>query len=200
MSNYRPITDVWILARAKLKGGRKFYGSYLGGFPERARVLLGVRLNEPILHVCGGMAKHYPYARGFGKRDQTLDIDPKTKPDFLQDARDKFPQYLKEDFTKPPVVKYDKEEARFKAYLIDPPYSEDDADRYACGSEVYPKPNLLVKNAINALPIGGRVGIIHYMWPAGPKNSKEVAAIAVGCGRNNRARWFIVYEKITVKY
>ena len=39
--SYRPITDFWFLARAKLKGGKKYYGAYLGGFPERARVLLG---------------------------------------------------------------------------------------------------------------------------------------------------------------
>ena len=188
MSNYRPITDVWLLARAKLKGGRKFYGSYLGGFPERARALLGVRLNEPILHVCGGMAKYYPYKRGFGIHDQTLDVDPKTRPNFLQDARKPFPKYHTNGC-----------DNRFKAYLIDPPYSEEDAEKYPCGCKVYPKPNLLVKNAINALPVGGRVGIIHYMWPAGPKNSKEIAAIAVGTGRNGRARWYIVYEKITVK-
>jgi hypothetical protein len=46
MSNYRPITDTWILERAKLKGGQKYYGAYLGGFPERARALLGVTINQ----------------------------------------------------------------------------------------------------------------------------------------------------------
>ena len=43
--SYRPIADLWILARAKLKpnpdGTKRFsYGAYLGGFPERARALL----------------------------------------------------------------------------------------------------------------------------------------------------------------
>jgi len=28
--SYRPITDMWFLARAKLKDGRKYYGAYLG--------------------------------------------------------------------------------------------------------------------------------------------------------------------------
>ena len=56
---------MWFLARAKLKGGEKYYGSYLGGFVERARALLGCKINEPVLHVCGGMAKLYPYKRGF---------------------------------------------------------------------------------------------------------------------------------------
>lgn len=70
--SYRPITDVWFLARAKLKGGKKYYGAYLGGFPERARALLGCRLNDPVLHVCGGCARDYPYRRGFGPNDRTL--------------------------------------------------------------------------------------------------------------------------------
>ena len=32
--SYRPITDVWLLARAKLTGGHKLYGAFLGGFGE----------------------------------------------------------------------------------------------------------------------------------------------------------------------
>ena len=35
--SYRPITDFWFLARAKLKGGKKYYGAYLGGFNNRIR-------------------------------------------------------------------------------------------------------------------------------------------------------------------
>lgn len=174
--SYRPITDVWFLARAKLKGGHKYYGAYLGGFPERARALLGATLDEPVLHVCGGMAKHYPYKRGFGANDQTLDLDPETNPDFLQDAREPLPK-------------------GFKAILMDPPYSEADAEFYRVGAKAYPKPNLLVKNAIDALEPGQRVGIIHYILPSPPKGSHFVAATAVMCGFNNRVRVFSVFEK-----
>ena len=53
--SYRPITDFWLLTRARLKGGEKYYGAYLGGFPDRARILIGASLHEPVLHVCGGM-------------------------------------------------------------------------------------------------------------------------------------------------
>ena len=52
---YRPITDIWFLARAKLKDGKKYYGAYLGGFPERARTLIGASRNDNVLHVCGGI-------------------------------------------------------------------------------------------------------------------------------------------------
>jgi len=177
MMGYRPITDVWFLARAKLKGGRKYYGAYLGGFPERARALLGVNINDPVLHVCGGMAKHYPYRGGFGPNDKTLDLDPLVEPDYLQDARHKYPE-------------------GFAAILADPPYSEQEAENYNTGAANYPKPNEIVKRAFEVLPVGGRVGIIHYILPACPKNGKLVATVATLCGFNNRVRVYSVFEKV----
>lgn len=174
--SYRPITDTWILARAKLKGGRKYYGAYLGGFPERARALLGVSIYQPVLHVCGGMAKHYPYRGGFGPNDQTLDLDPATEPDILADARDPLPQ-------------------GFSAMLLDPPYSLEDASKYAVGAENYPKPNALIANALKALRPGQRAGIIHYVLPKAPPDSRFVAMVGVVCGFNNRIRAFSVFER-----
>lgn len=173
---YRPITDIWFLARAKLKGGVKYYGAYLGGFPERARALLGVTINDPVLHVCGGMARLYPYRGGFGPNDKTLDLNPDTQPDYTADARDPFP-------------------VGFKAFLMDPPYSAEDAAHYRPGSDAYPKPNTLIKNALQALTVGGRVGLIHYQLPGKPKNAKFIAAIGVMCGFNNRIRVYSVFEK-----
>ncbi len=174
--SYRPITDVWFLARAKLRGGVKYYGAYLGGFPERARALLGVTIDDPVLHVCGGMARLYPYAGGFGMNDKTLDLDPNTEPDYPQDARDAFP-------------------SGFKAFLMDPPYSPEDSIHYTPGLSAYPKPNVLIGNALEALPVGGRVGLIHYQLPANPKNAKFVAAVGILCGFNNRIRVYSVFEK-----
>lgn len=182
--NYRPITDMWILARAKLRGGQKYYGAYLGGFPERARALLGCTINEPVLHVCGGMSKLYPYRRGFGLNDMTLDLDPNTQPDFLRDARDPLPE-CPHGFTS----------GLWSGVLIDPPYSEQDAAHYVPGSEKYPKPNALIQRAFEVLPMGGRVGIIHYILPSPPKNSVFVAAVGVLCGFNNRIRIYSVFEK-----
>jgi hypothetical protein len=196
--SYRPITDRWILARAKLKphsegSKRIYYGAYLGGFPERARVLLGATLIEPVLHVCGGMAKFYPYARGFGINDKTMDLNPECEPDFLRDCRDKIwpaqtsgTSGMAGDFG-----------ASWRAILIDPPYGEDHAAKYPPGAEKYPNPNELVRTAINHVPIGCKVGIIHFVWPACPQNAIEVASISVTCGRNNRERAFVVYERIT---
>lgn len=176
---------MWILARAKLKGGEKYYGAYLGGFPERARALLGCTISDPVLHVCGGKASLYPYKRGFGPHDQTLDLDQSLLPDFLQDARSPFPQY-------PKSLSHG---AYWGGILIDPPYSEVDAAHYAPGSDKYPKPNQLIKNAFDALPVGRRVGIIHYILPSPPKNSVFVACVGVICGFNNRIRIYSVFEK-----
>lgn len=178
--SYRPITDIWFLARAKLKGGKKYYGAYLGGFPERARALLGCNINDPVLHVCGGMAKLYPYKRGFGPNDKTLDLDPDCEPDFLRDARDPLPL---------------NGNAVWAGILIDPPYSELDAAKYKPGVAAYPKPNLLVKNALDVLPPGGRVGIIHYILPSPPPGTIFVAQVGVLCGFNNRIRSYAVFEK-----
>jgi hypothetical protein len=172
--NYRPITDMWLLARAKLKNDKKYYGAYLGGFPERARALLGATINEPVLHVCGGMARHYPYKAGFGPNDKTLDIDPLVEPDYTQDALLPLP-------------------SGFKAILIDPPYSEEDSKNYTYSN--YPKPNELLKNAINSVGDGCRVGIIHYILPMPPKNAKFIACIGIICGFNNRIRCYSVFER-----
>ena len=168
---------MWFLARAKLKGGSKYYGAYLGGFPERARALLGVNVNDPVLHVCGGQAKLYPYKGGFGPNDKTLDLEPSCNPDYLQDARDAFPH-------------------GFKAILCDPPYSPEDANHYNVGASVYPSPNILLNNALDALEIGQRCGIIHYQLPQPGKRAKFVACVGIVCGFNNRIRCYCVFEKL----
>lgn len=214
--SYRPITDTWIMARAKLKHGEKYYGAYLGGFPERARALLGVTLADPVLHVCSGKAQHYPYARGFGPNDKTLDLDPTNKPDFVHDARQPLPLRKAgfrtirnakakvdcEDCYAPSgrvCVKHSTEDYMepWPAILADPPYTEEDAAFYKPGSESFPKPNLLLKNCIDAVRVGGRVGMIGYIWPSPPKNALSVAAIGVLCGFNNRIRIYAVYERIS---
>lgn len=173
---YRPITDIWILARPKLTDGQKYYGSYLGGFPERARALLGVSINDPVLHVCGGRARNYPYKGGFGPQDKTLDLNAEVQPDYLQDASDRLPR-------------------GFRAYLMDPPYSEKDAEEYPPGAKRYPAPGRLVANAIEALQVGRRVGIIHYLLPRPPANAKFVACVGVVCGFGNRMRTYSVFER-----
>ena len=189
--SYRPITDFWILARAKLKGGETYYGAYPGGFPERARALLGVSINDPVLHVCGGKARLYPYKGGVGPHDKTLDLDPQLAPDFLQDAREPFPLNH---------CSFGKIDIPWPAILIDPPYTEGDSEKYAPGKEVFPSANLLLKNGLLAVRPGGRVGILHYLIPQPPPESigfttKFVGVVAVMVGFNNRIRAYSVFER-----
>ena len=149
----------------------------MGGFPERARVLLGVSINDPILHICGGKARFYPYAGGFGPNDKTLDLDPAVEPDYLQDARHPYPK-------------------GFKAILADPPYSPEDAQHYPPGAVCYPSPNLILNHALDALDKGQRCGIIHYSIPQPGKRAKFVACVGVVSGFNNRIRCYSVFEKL----
>lgn len=183
--SYRPITDVWILARPKVK----FYGAYPSGFLSRARALLGVGPDDPVLHICGGRVRDYPYA-GFGPEDKTLDLDPALKPDFEMDARDPFPlQRSNNDL-------YKTREGTWAAVLADPPYTDADANQYEPKAAKRPTANQILRNGLAVIDVGGRIGILDYIWPMPPKNAKEVAIISVVCGRNNRARIYSVFERI----
>jgi len=172
--SYRPLTDVWLLARSKVK----YYGAYPSGFLHRARALLGVGPFSSVLHVCAGKVREYPY-RGFGVNDYTLDLDPACEPNYLQDAREPFP------------------DGPWDAVLIDRPYTEEDANRYIPGARVLPAANLLVKHGINAVSIGGKVGILDYLVPHPPKNAGFVALVGVSTGYNNRIRAFSVFERLS---
>ena len=170
--NYRPITDVWILARSKVK----FYGAYPSGFLARARALLGVGPNDAVLHVCSGRVRDYPFA-GVGPNDKTLDLDPILKPDYLQDACQPLPK-------------------GFAAILADPPYTLEDAKHYALSPLWLPSPNALLRNMLESVELGSRVGMLHYVIPRPPKDmARFVAVVGVIVGFGNRGRFYSVFEK-----
>lgn len=170
------VTHIWCV-RAKLKGGRKRYGSYPAGTLEKFRLLMGVHITDPVLHVCGGLSRLYPYDRGFGPNDKTLDLDPSVEPDFLQDAREPYPK-------------------GFKAIIADPDYSTADADHRPMGADTLPTPREILKLGLDALKPGQRVGILHVVQPRPPKDAALfVAKITVSLGFDNRERVFTVYEK-----
>lgn len=172
--SYRPICDMWLLARPKVK----YYGAYPNGFLQRARVLIGCSYTDRLLHVCSGMVKKYPH-HGFGRNDKTLDVDDSLVPDIIMDIENT--QIPKWDW--------------IDGILADPPYTQEDANNYRFKS--LPNPNKLLKNCVNALPIGKKVGILHYICPSCPKNAKFLACIGVLVGFNNRLRCFSVYERIS---
>ena len=187
--SYRPITDVWILARPKVK----YYGAYPNGFLERARALLGVTPFDPVLHVCGGMARSYPAKpRGFGPNDKTLDMDAALSPDYLQAATDALPccHFYPECFCVHSL------RVGWPALIADPPYTEADADHYAPGRDVFPSANKILRNMLDVVRPGGRVGMLHYVLPQPPRvGVRFVACVGVIVGFNNRMRVFSVFEK-----
>lgn len=181
MTSYRPICDVWLLARPKVK----YPGAYPSGFLMRARALLGVGPDDPVLHVCAGKVRDGLYTSlEWGLNDATMDLDPELKPDYLHDAREL-------PYPKCP----DRADGLWAAVLADPPYTDEDADRYRPGRACRPSAETILRNSLTAVPIGGRVGILHYVWPRPPEHAQEVAVVAVGTGRNNRARWFTVFVR-----
>src|SRR3990167_3033320 len=135
--SYRPITDVWILARSKVP----YYGSFPAGFLHRARALLGVGPMGSVLHICGGMVRKYPY-KGFGPNDKTLDLDLACEPDYLQDCRDLLPLLRMQ------VTDSEHIDVPWDAVLIDRPYTEADAAHYAPGSSTLPDLNDLLKRSL----------------------------------------------------
>lgn len=184
--SYRPIADFWFLARCKYKDGSKRYGGYLGGFPERARRLVGASIDEPVLHICGGNAHLYPYAGGYGARDERQDLDAAVHPEHFLDCSISLPDF--------PITEHG---TQWAGMIADPPYSEEDAKQYAPGAAKYPRPNKIVELAMEVLPVGRKLGIIHYIVPACPKNAKFIACVGIVCGFNNRIRAFSVYERVS---
>jgi len=199
--SYRPICDVWILGRPKVP----YYGSFPCGFLQRARDLLGVHPLDPVLHVCSGMVRAYGdpangvvpgrSVAGFGINDRTLDIDPECKPDFLQDAREPFPDLPFIDGQRRGTIVNGETVFHWPAILIDRPYTEEDATHYRCGSDVFPAMGVLLKNATEAVRPGGRIGVLDYLFPRPPATLRLVAKISVNHGYNNRDRCYTVFEK-----
>lgn len=199
MSSYRPITDTWIVGRPKVG----YYGAYPAGFLERARWLLPVTIHDPVLHVCGGKARAYSDPAhgvkkgvplwGFGPNDLTVDLDAALSPDFLADVS-------APDWAAAVAEQHFRRKGRrwpaFRGILIDRPYTEDDADKYAPGRGALPTPKVLLNGAYALLSNGGRVGMLDYLWPKPPQpDMKAVAKVCVTCGFNNRDRCFSVFEK-----
>lgn len=195
--SYRPITDTWILARPKVK----YYGAYPNGFLERARVFMPVTRTEPVLHLCGGLVKQYPTWAKLCPNDVTVDIDPETKPDIVADVREHIPKPSEfGDEREQNFVKYSSDLRAldfWRGILIDRPYTPEDATHYRCGADCFPPIKALLCDALEVCCIGGRVGVLDYVFPRPPREGvKLIAKVSVTVGYDNRDRCFSVFERL----
>ena len=201
--SYRPVADLWILARPKVK----YHGAYPSGFLGRARSLLGVGHEDGVLHVCGGLVKDYPFD-GFGPNDKTIDLDPGVKPDFNFDVRklgaapgDVFPGMVDGVPTATTVSATASPAQLWSAVLIDRPYTNEDAQNYAAVvHDKLPNINDLLKRALTVVKPGGKVGVLDYFVPRPPRTGvRFVALVGVVVGFGNRVRAFSIFEREVAK-
>ncbi len=196
MGSVRPISDVWILARSKIK----YYGAYPAGFLERARnVLTGGRIEESIWHIPGGMAHTYNGAggmplSGYGPNDFRIDLDPEVEPDILMDIRDMcniLPTKDRLMVSYGELWLYDAP----SAIIIDLPYSEEESKNYEPGPELFPSLNETLKQSLRIVKPGGLVGVLDWKWPNGSKfGAKCILSAMVTTGEGSRARIFTVWK------
>lgn len=115
-----------------------------------------------------------------------MDLDPAMKPDLLLDAGQSESYEIAIN-----------QHPHIQAVLADPPYTSAFAEHYVPGASKFPTADVIVRNAIEILPIGGRVGILSLQWPRYPKKlARQVAVVAVYVGNGNLGRTFAVYERI----
>ena len=180
---YRPVTDVAIMARPK----HKYYGAFPAGSLERMRLPLGALIDDPILFVCSGRVRDYPYG-GLGPADRLVDINRKLRPDHVMDVRHQLPRFHRPG------------EPGWRAMIVDTPYSKEEAENYGTAGQ-YPEPEPLLRLCLEHTRPGGRVGFLHWQWPRPPREVhgcriKEVFVMPVTTGRGSRARNYVVFEKV----
>jgi hypothetical protein len=188
--SYRPITDVWILARPKVR----YYGAYPNGFLERARMFMPVTRTEPVLHVCGGMVKNYPTWSKLCPNDKTVDLDAAVDPDWVMDVRQSLPCQHGAAYAQCARIRG---ACLWRGILIDRPYTEADAAKYRVGADVFPPIKKLLADALLHVVVGGRVGVLDHVFPRPPREGvKLIAKVSVTVGFDNRDRCYSVFERL----
>lgn len=144
------------------------FGAYPKGFVAAAARWLNARPAE-VLHVCSGMLN--PADGGI-----RIDLRQAAKPTLRADGR-----------------ALPLRDSSVRAVMIDPPYSvEYAADLY--GTE-YPRPSHLLAEASRVVRPGGRIGMLHFLVPFPPPNTRLVTVRAVTTGCGYRIRAFTIFER-----
>jgi hypothetical protein len=168
VSDDNRVVGTWIMGNDyRVKSG--YYGGYPAGYLRRVRALFPEK--KKTLHLFSG---HVDLSAMPG---DTVDINAKLKPTFLDDAQ---------TLTKVPLADYD-------LILADPPYSVEDAERY--------QTTMIKRNSVMRALQGVRPGT-HVVWldqilPMYRKDAFAVeAVIGMVKSTNHRFRVVTVFSRL----
>lgn len=163
------VIGMWIMGNDyRVKSG--YYGGYPAGYLKRIRALFPDKKN--VLHLFSGKVDLVAFP---GK---TVDIDPDTNPDYLDDAQ---------RLLSVPIEEFD-------IVLCDPPYSVEDCDHY---QTTMIKRNVVMSTLGNRLNSGTHVVWLDQVLPMFRKDQFAIEAI-IGMVKstNHRFRVITIFGKI----
>ncbi len=158
---------VWAPTEVVEGGGT--WGAYPKGFLAWAMERMGRPDPSETLHVCsGGLGPATPGIR--------VDIRPEVLPDVVADGRAlPFP------------------DRRFRAVLLDPPYSVEYAE--SLYQTEYPRPAHLLAEAARVTRPLGLIGFVHFLVPNPPPDTRFERVIGIHQGCGYRIRALTLYRK-----
>lgn len=165
------IYGTWILGQ-NYQSKQRYYGEYPPNYLRRVHALFPDK--QEVLHLFSGVVE-----KGLWNSETTFDINPDLNSDITGDAK-QLSSYF-EDIT-------------FDLIVADPPYSNEDANRY--GTCMISR-NTVVKECYNILEEGGHLCWLDQVLPMYRKSELAwVGAIGVVRSTNHRVREVFIWEKL----
>lgn len=163
------VVGLWVMGN-DYRVKSKYYGGYPAGYLRRIKALFPDKQN--VLHLFSGRVDTEAFP---GK---TVDINPKMKPDYLDDAH---------TLTKVPLTEFD-------LVMADPAYSVEDSEHY--GTPMIQR-NRVMKTLGKGLTPGCHVVWLDQVLPMYRKDEFKVEAyIGMVKSTNHRFRVITIFRKI----
>lgn len=160
--------SVWTAKPAMDFAAAHFWGAYPRDFIKWACQVMQCSRQE-VFHLCSGSLPK-------GEGALRVDIRPEVEPDLVADCRAL------------PLGN-----GCAAAVLLDPPYSIEYAqDLY---STEYPRPSALLAEAARIAKSGAPIGLLHFLVPLPPADTRIETVYGVTTGPGYRIRAFTIYRK-----
>jgi hypothetical protein len=157
------VVGTWIMGQSyKVLSG--YYGGFPAGYLKRVKALFPEKKN--VLHLFSGRVDTQTFP---GK---TVDINPATEPDFVDDAQ---------TLVRVPLAEFD-------LVLADPPYSVEDAEHY---QTTMVKRNVVMSALGARLPVGAHVVWLDQVLPMYRKDQFRIEAV-IGMVKSTNHRFRVV--------